>query len=217
MSKYLRVLGSSILSGILISIGGIVFLFSKDISLILAGFLFAFGLFTIITLKLHLYTGKIGYVFDNKPSYLIELLVILLGNAIGAILMGYILRSCISFDNRLLDLVNKAVIVANVKLSTSLFTSFILSILCGFMIYFAVEVSKREVHQLVKVIAIFFAVAIFVICGFEHCIANMFYFSLSNVWSLNTLLYVFIMILGNSLGSIILYFLVKLAEFNKQK
>ena len=46
--------------------------------------------FTIISLKLHLYTGKIGYLFNNKLKYLLELLIILLGNAIGAISFGYL-------------------------------------------------------------------------------------------------------------------------------
>ena len=88
MKQYIKILFSSIFSGVLISLGGTIFLSSKSISLILAGFLFAFGLFIIITLKMHLYTGKVGYVLENKPSYLIELLIVLVGNAIGTISMG---------------------------------------------------------------------------------------------------------------------------------
>ena len=216
MKQYTKILFSSIFSGVLISLGGTIFLSSKSISLILAGFLFAFGLFIIITLKMHLYTGKIGYVLENKPSYLLELLIVLVGNAIGTISMGYMLRACLSFnDTRLLELINSAEAVSNTKLSTSLLTSFILSILCGFMIYLAVEVSRREVHQLVKIVAIFFAVAIFVICGMEHCIANMFYFSLANAWSADALLYLLVMIVGNAIGSILLYIIVRLAEGKK--
>lgn len=213
MNNYLKVLFSSILAGILIAIGGLVFIFVKNTSTIAGGFLFAFGLFTIITLKLHLYTGKIGYVFDNKANYLLELLIILIGNAIGAISFGYLTRLAFNgVNNTIMDTINN---VATNKLSNPLLTTFILSIFCGIMIYLAVEVSRRNVSDTIRTIAIFFAVAIFIICGFEHCIANMFYFSFASSWNLNTLLYILIMVLGNSIGSIVIYLLLKLFESKK--
>ena len=50
----------------------------------------------------------------------------------------------------------------------------------------------------------FLLIFAFVASGFEHCIANMYYFSVSSTWSLNTLLYLLVMILGNSLGGILI-------------
>ena len=47
-------------------------------------------------------------------------------------------------------------------------------------------------------------VIVFILCGFEHCVANMFYFSVARSWSFKTILYIFIMILGNSIGSILI-------------
>ena len=47
-------------------------------------------------------------------------------------------------------------------------------------------------------------VIVFILCGFEHCIANMFYFSVARSWSFKTILYTFVMILGNSIGSILI-------------
>ena len=215
MRNFIKTLFSAILAGILISIGGTIFLTTKNISVIMGGFLFAFGLFIIITLKLNLFTGKIGYVLCNKSNYVIDLLIILFGNAIGAILMGYLLRfMCLNSSLAIQQIVNN---VAENKLSLPLHTSFILSILCGMLIFIAVEVSKREVSSLVKVLAIFLSVAIFVIAGFEHCIANMFYFSFANAWSIKAVYYLIIMILGNSLGSIIIYLILRLAEGKKVK
>lgn len=49
-------------------------------------------------------------------------------------------------------------------------------------------------------------VIVFILCGFEHCVANMFYFSVARSWSFKTILYTFIMILGNSIGSIFIAF-----------
>jgi formate/nitrite transporter FocA (FNT family) len=46
-------------------------------------------------------------------------------------------------------------------------------------------------------------VMVFILCGFEHCVANMFYFCAADCWSTKTVLYVLVMILGNGVGAII--------------
>ena len=50
----------------------------------------------------------------------------------------------------------------------------------------------------------YIAVDGFILCGFEHCIANMFYFSLAGMWSGKALLYILIMTLGNAVGDMVL-------------
>jgi len=139
MNYHLKVLISSFLAGMLISFGGLIFLSVRHISIIAGGFLFAFGLFCVIVFKLHLFTGKIGYLIDNKIKYVFELLVILLGNFIGAILIGLLAKPI--FPN-LLPLVKE---ITNNKLSNNLLSCFILSFFCGIMIFIAVEVSKKAV------------------------------------------------------------------------
>ena len=47
-------------------------------------------------------------------------------------------------------------------------------------------------------------ITVFILAGFEHCVANMYYFSAANMWTWKTVLYVLVMILGNSVGSILL-------------
>ena len=51
---------------------------------------------------------------------------------------------------------------------------------------------------------------VFVICGFEHCVANMFYFTVGKAWSANTVLFLLIMTLGNSVGGVTIPLLRKL-------
>jgi hypothetical protein len=63
-------------------------------------------------------------------------------------------------------------------------------------------------RDLFRFAAVFLCVAIFILSGLEHCIANMYYFSVAGVWNCNTLLTVLLMTLGNSLGS----WLMPLAE-----
>jgi formate/nitrite transporter FocA (FNT family) len=62
----------------------------------------------------------------------------------------------------------------------------------------------RNEKHVGKYIGLFLGVSVFIICGFEHCVANMFYFTAGGAWSLKTLLYVIIMTLGNSVGGVII-------------
>ena len=54
--------------------------------------LFSVGLFVVFTFGLDLYTGKVGYMFNDKPwTYGIDLLLMLVGNFIGALFIGLIM------------------------------------------------------------------------------------------------------------------------------
>ena len=83
------------------------------------------------------------------------------------------------------------------------------AILCNIMIFIAVEFWKNATHWIVKFFGLIFATAIFILCGFEHCIANAFYFgvALSNkAMGIPLLLNIF----GNTIGGIAAYRLVKI-------
>lgn len=80
------------------------------------------------------------------------------------------------------------------------------------MIYLAVEVQKSSAHPVWKLFGTVMPVMVFILSGFEHCIANMFYFSYANVWSIKTVLYVLITTVGNGLGSIILWAIFKFSK-----
>ena len=64
----------SILAGVSISIGGTVFL-SLD-NKIVGSIFFSLGLFAVCTFGFNLFTGKVGYIFEQKPSYLLFLLIL---------------------------------------------------------------------------------------------------------------------------------------------
>ena len=131
--------------------------------------------------------------------------ITLVGNFIGASFIGFILRYTRIYSN----VKSKADILAGAKLNDSLLSIFILSIFCGLLMYFAVNGFKK-VNDFGKYLVVYLGVVVFILCGFEHCIANIYYFSVADVWSLKTLGYVGVMILGNSLGSFILSFYDKI-------
>ena len=182
----------------MIGIGGTIYL-SLD-NKIVGSILFAIGLFVIVVYSFNLYTGKIGYLINNfNKKYIRELIITLIGNFIGTFFVGFILKY-----TRIYTMISeKAKMLAEIKLNDTLSSILILSFFCGILMYLAVNTYK-EVKEIGKYLAVFLGVIVFILCGFEHCIANMYYFSVSSTWSLNTLLYLLVMILGNSLGGILI-------------
>ena len=70
------------------------------------------------------------------------------------------------------------------------------------LMFIAVDGFKNNPHEVGKYIGIFLGVTVFILCGFEHCVANMFYFSAANAWSGKALLYLLVMTLGNTCGGV---------------
>lgn len=194
----MKILFKSFLAGIMIAIGGTVFLSIEN--KVIGASLFSIGLFGVLIYNLNLYTGKIGYLITNfNLKYIKELIITLIGNFIGACSVGFILRYTRIYDN----IYEKSLILANTKLNDNILSIFILSIFCGLLMYFAVNGFKKQT-DFGKYLVVYLGVAVFILCGFEHCIANMYYFSVADIWSLKTLGYTGIMVLGNSIGSFII-------------
>lgn len=189
--KYLL---KSILAGIMIAIGGTVYLSLEN--KVFGSIFFTIGLFGVVVYSFNLYTGKIGYLINNfNFKYIKELIITLIGNFIGTFFVGFILRY-----TRIYSLINEnAIKIVNVKLSDSIYSILILSFFCGLLMYFAVN-GYKEIKDGGKYLAIFLGVIVFILCGFEHCIANMYYFTVANAWSFISFKYLLVMILGNSIG-----------------
>lgn len=197
LKKYLSYIFRGMFAGIMIGIGGVVFL-SLDNKIFGATF-FSIGLLVICMFDMYLYTGKIGYVISNKLSYVILLIFTLIGNFIGTYLVAFA-----TLNSRINNIGEKARILSDIKLNDSVISILILSIFCGILMYIAVNSYKTSKDVFGRYIPIFMCVIVFILCGFEHCVANMFYFSMARSWSFKTILYTFIMILGNSIGSILI-------------
>lgn len=80
---------------------------------------------------------------------------------------------------------------------------FLLGVLCNIFIYIAVEGFNQNPHQLGKYLSLFFGVMVFILCGYEHCVADMFYFTVAGVWSVDTFLRLLVITLGNAVGGVI--------------
>ena len=184
----------AVLAGVAIAIGGTVFL-SLD-NKVIGSLFFTTGLFTIVTLGYNLYTGKVCYVFEKNRAFAVDVAIIWLGNLVGTWAVGVLIR----MTRIAAPLVEKAAGLCETKLGDDLLSIFILSVFCNILIFIAVDNFNNNKHEVGKYIALFLGVPVFILCGFEHCVANMFYFSIAGMWSAKTLLYLVIMSLGNAVG-----------------
>lgn len=209
MKKYLSIFISSILSGFFITLGVCVYLTLVSTSKILGSLFFGLGLFAIIHLNLYLYTGKVGAVLDNKPKYILDLCVCLIGNILGVLFLASILKLTRGADM----LQAEALKIVEIKQKDSWYSIFILSMLCGVMIYLAVVGHRVCPYGIGKVLFCFLAVSIFILCGFEHCVANTAYYTLAGVFDLKALSNFILMILGNAAGAILFDGLIKSVRY----
>ncbi len=217
MRKYLSIFISSILAGFCITFGATVYLIclhigkNENLALlkVIGSFMFGIGLFTIIHFKYWLYTGKVGYVLDNKPKYFISLLVCFLGNAVGSM----ILSGLIGLTGQGEVLRSEALPIVNAKMDSTWYSIFIMSMMCGAMIYLAVEGHKQCPYTLGKVLFAFMPISLFILAGFEHVVANVTYFTYAKVFNFQVVLYFILMFIGNGVGAVILDGMNKLIKY----
>ena len=190
-----KIFVSAILAGCAIGFGGTAFLSVEN--KVLGALFFTVGLFVVCTMGLHLYTGKVCYVFDNGADYAKSIPVIWLGNLVGTGLVAAAVRM-----SRISAICERAAALCEVKLNDDLVSIFILSVLCNIFIYIGVDGYRNNPHEAGKYLALFFGVMVFILCGYEHCVANMFYFSAAMCWSGKAVLYLLVMTLGNAVGGV---------------
>jgi len=195
--KKLSAFVDAVLAGICIGIGGTVFLSCEN--KVTGAVFFCLGLFAICTFGFNLFTGKVGYVLEQPLSYTGFVLWVWLGNLVGTGLVGYAIRM-----TRIVTITEKAAVLCQTKLDDSLISIFILSVFCNILMFIAVDGFKNNPHEIGKYLGIFLGVIVFILCGFEHCVANMFYFSAANVWSGKAILYMLVMSVGNACGGVII-------------
>lgn len=177
----------AILAGILVGIGVV-----ANVSIenrYIGAMLFSFALLTIIKCSLNLYTGKIGFYQTQNP---VNLIIMLFFNLAGVLLPTLGIALC-------RESVYEAIVTVSVsKFGNSLDVLFVYGILCGVLMFVAVYAKDTVITV--------FCIMIFILSGFEHCIADFIYLVLN--FSPESLIKFAAIILGNSVGSMAVNFLV---------
>ncbi len=193
---YIKTFLNAILAGIMIGIGGTVYLACEN--KIAGAFLFAVGLMAICVYQMALFTGKIGYIFQNKPSYSLDCLVVWISNICGTLLAGL----AVAYIKP--ELSQAAGVLVEKKLQQAPFATIILGVFCGILMYVAVDNFRSNKHEIAKYLGIFICVPVFILAGFEHSIADMYYFAVApncQLISPRGILYIVYVSVGNLIGA----------------
>lgn len=183
------------LASFLIGLGDYVLL---KIGTPLGAFLFALGLYGVCMLGANLFTGKCGFILEDKKWR--ELGIILITNLIAGWIIGW-----------LFSLTDPAIHEAAVAKFNSWDLSlgfFLRSVFCGMIMYIAVKC-----YKLGSIWGVFIGVPLFILAGFQHSIANVITAGAAVNWSWTILLCV----VGNFVGSVAIAWLVGAAPKAKKK
>ena len=154
----------SIVAGMMIAIGGTIYLTLSGLE---GALLFSMGLLTILCLKLELFTGKAGLLATREIT-LGKLLEIWIGNFLGSWIFAFLLI----MTPKGADLAMRASEIVAIRIANGFFVNFIYGIICGMLMFIAVKTwqftNGNPFYAMMPV-------GIFIVCGFNHCVADMFY------------------------------------------
>lgn len=176
----------SIAAGLLISIGVYGLLFTNySIASIL---LFSFALYSICTRDYCLYTGKCGYLYQMPGLNLRSLLIIFIINVFTCYIFGFIFST-----------ITPEIYMTAAEKTADWSITFAYgwkSFFCGVVMFLAVKIFKEQNSPL----GILIGVPLFLLCGFQHSIANAAILGAARSWSPA----IFLCAFGNFIGAAIM-------------
>lgn len=154
----------SIIAGMLISMSCMIYL---KVGGVIGALLFSVGLLTICHFKLELFTGKAGLLATSEIKPL-KLCDVWCGNLLGSVFMTSLMMPTELGKT----IIGPAAAIAQTRLENLFIINLLLGIYCGVLMYIAVSVYETKPWMTSM------CVAIFILAGTNHCIADMTYFSL---------------------------------------
>ncbi|MBO7375586.1 MAG: formate/nitrite transporter family protein [Clostridia bacterium] len=190
---------SGVAAGVLVSIGGIVFLSCKgnfEAGGAVGAVLFSVALLCICYKEYSLFTGKVGYLAKSRTGTDLSVLFLgLAGNFAGAVVSGFLAAICWGSSA-------PASWLAAAKLGQTVPQTLIKAFFCGILMYLAVSIFREKKTP----IGILFCIPVFILSGFEHSIADIFYlaagFEATSGYVPRALLYILLVLAGNAAGSV---------------
>ncbi len=178
----------AIMAGIFIAFGGVFFCtFLGDATLpfgvqrVVAGLCFSLGLILVVCCGAELFTGNALMVCGlasgkiKLAGLLRNWVVVWIGNFCGALLIVWIVFMAHSADMNGGEVGAVMISTAASKISLDWWTIFFKGIICNILVCAAVWISFAGRTIVDKVVGVIFPITAFVACGFEHCVANMFF------------------------------------------
>ena len=184
------IIRNGFIAGLLIGVGCVANIVSDNP--LQGAVLFSLALLSICALKYKLYTGAIGFLHSfDEIKYLI---VMLLTNLIGVAAFCWIISNYAGLN---IDTIT----LCEAKLNETWYEALTKSFGCGVLIYIAVVSYLRvsTIETKANPLFVILPVVAFILCGYDHCIANYGYLVMNDVYWTNNLP---IWVVGNSLGAL---------------
>lgn len=173
-----RMLILGVLAGMFIALAGVGASIGGSIGGKLASALiFPVGLIMVVIAGSELFTGNNLMITSwirgkiTLAKLLKNWLIVFAGNFIGAVAVAFLVVCSGALDG----ISDSVVATASFKNDLSFTNAFIRGVFCNFLVCIAVWMAFSADTVAGKVLAIFGPIFLFVLCGFEHSIANLFY------------------------------------------
>ncbi len=182
-----------------------------DMGKFVGAILFSLGIFVILAFEMKLFTGLVSGIPTMGKKSLWKLPVCFLGNAIGVAIVFFL----VSFSP-ISDVVvsaGKYLIYSKITNESWAISSVCSGVLCGILITLSVlSVNHSHKKGLSANVGVIFPIIVFAFCGFDHSVANMFYFYCLGEMSWRVVGYILLTIVGNVIGGVILPLVLKLRD-----
>ena len=148
---------------------------------LIMGAIFPVGLMMIVLVGGELFTGNcmiVMAVMDKKAvwtGYVRNLIVVYFSNLAGALIIDVLLlfSGQLEYSSGMMGAF--AIKVAYGKVTISPLAGFTSGVLCNMLVCLAILMALAARDAAGKMLAVFFPIFAFVISGYEHCVANMYY------------------------------------------
>ncbi|MDR1764729.1 MAG: formate/nitrite transporter family protein [Lachnospiraceae bacterium] len=182
-----KLLFLAVMAGLLIAFGGAVTntashtVTNVGAARTVSGLLFPFGLGMVVLLGAELFTGNCMIpisVLEKRATWagmVRNWVLVYIGNFIGA---AFLAAGCAFFGQ--LEYSSGALAVYTIKVAAAKCTlpfagGVVLGFFCNVLVCMGVLCSLSAKDTTGRILGAYIPVAFFVICGFEHCVANMYY------------------------------------------
>jgi formate transporter len=178
----------AVMAGAFIAFGAVAYTYlihdselSLGLTKLLGGLVFCVGLILVIVAGAELFTGNslIVMAYVSKKVSLKQLLrnwtIVFLGNFVGSLSIVFLISLSGMWSTANSAVGAKALMIANGKVNLTFMEALSRGVLCNILVCLAVWLcfSGRSVTD--KILAIIMPITVFVMLGFEHCVANMYF------------------------------------------
>ena len=183
-----RVFMLAIMAGMQIGMGALLMTivksdaaFSFGLSQLLGGIAFSLGLICVVVAGAELFTGNSLMVMGALSKRLTwgalakNWVIVWLGNLAGSLVLVAIIFACGTWAMNSGAVGDTMVSVAASKAGLPWLTVFFRAIMCNILVCLGVWMGFAGKSVIDKIFTCIFPVMAFVACGFEHCVANMFF------------------------------------------